>query len=496
MFRSSQIQTSCWEKVVTRLLLITKFGLILLIMAPGSAAQYQLKKPGGSQSEASITVTGPSGDTSWEKGMRYEITWTSTGVRGSVKIALVDQQGKAVSLTRMTRNSGKYAFTLKRSISNGSYRVQVSTTDGKTIGESAGLISVVSKAAPGGSVPKPGIGGTRTSTPTRNLQPKTTSPTSPTTRSVQPTEPAQSPGVSMSPSSGRTPGQLSGIETVRREITAVQATAAQIALVDEAVSAGDLQSLPGVGNLRPTHMGGVVNVTSPTHDAEWLAGSQYLIEWTSADLTGNVKIDLVRVPSPTVEEIYPLVASTENDGVFDYLVPNRMGCKPWWFHVRVASADGATEDFSPNLSIYTEPVDMTCKIMDMRQIERRGNYFFYVERDEWLEFDVWLRNNGTLPSVTVQTVSIVLVKEPEEIVVAQEEWGFGSIYPRLWYKTPEPRRFDIESYWGDVLLRGDKEVNIEAGAYRVEVTVDPFDRLGEDPALTADNKKVVRFDIR
>jgi len=495
MFRPIPFQDDCRCIVKASLSLALMITFVLLVMAPGTSAQYQLKKPVTSQSEASITVTSPSGDTNWEKGKRYEITWTSTGLRGSVKIDLIDQTGNATSLVRMTRNSGKYSFSLKRSVSDGDYKIRVSTTDGKTVGEGTGMVSISSRTA-GKSIPKPGAGETKSSPSTRSFQPKTAPPVSPATKSALQPDADQPTGLTVGSSEGVSPGELSEAEVVRREISAVPATDLQIAYIESAVSASELQSLPGVSNLRPTHMGGVINVTSPAHDAEWLAGSQYLIEWTSANLSGDVKIDLVRVPSPTDEEVYPVVAGTENDGAFDYQVPYRMGCKPWWFHVRVASLDGQTEDFSPNLSIYTEPVDMTCRIVDMKQRSDSKCYVFYIDRDEWLEFDVCLRNNGTQPSVTVQTVSVVLIKEPEEIVVVQEEWGFSNIYPRLWYMTPEPRKFAISDEWADAIFRHGGSVNMEDGAYRVEVTVDPFNQLGEDPALRADNKRVIRFEIR
>ena len=72
--------------------------------------------------------------TTWEKGKRFEITWTSSGIRGAVKIDLVDPKGKATPLARQTLNNGKYSFTLMQSIAEGDYKIRISSMDGKTVG--------------------------------------------------------------------------------------------------------------------------------------------------------------------------------------------------------------------------------------------------------------------------------------------------------------------------------------------------------------------------
>ena len=78
--------------------------------------------------------------------------------------------------------------------------------------------------------------------------------------------------------------------------------------------------------------------------------------------------------------------------------------------------------------------------------------------------------------------------------MAQEEWGFSGINRQLWYSTPEPRKFDIRSTegWAGGM---DEDVDLESGAYRVEIEVDPDNQLGENPALRDNNKHVRHFEI-
>jgi len=150
--------------------------------------------------------------------------------------------------------------------------------------------------------------------------------------------------------------------------------------------------------------------------------------------------------------------------------------------VRVASLEDKAEAYSSRLTVYNEPVDMTCKIVNLK---RKWKTNWHLEYNEWLEFDVCLRNNGTQPA-EIETVSIIIVKEPEGYVVYREEIGFGIISQLLWYQTPEPLKYAVQN----------NDVETEAGAYRVEITVDPLNRLGEDPAMREDNTTIRRFILK
>lgn len=471
-------------------------SLLVVFFCLGSAldarAQYEVRKPAGTATQASITVTGPAAAVTWEKGQRCEVTWTSSGIRGSVIIDLVDPQGKVTPLVRQTLNNGNYSFTLMPNIPDGDYKIRISSIDRKTVGDSAGMVSVAPRS--GTAVTRPGAVETPTSPSTTTYEPRTTAPVTTDTKSLPTTDIDQKTDLTVAPT-GASPGELTEVDVVRREISAIQPTDLQIAYIESAVSATVMQDLSGVTNTLPATLGGVINVTAPAEDAEWVAGNKYPVQWVSGDLDGDVKIDLVRTTA-TDREIFPLVARTENDGAFDCLVPGNLGCKWWGFRVRVASVKTKAEAYSAGFTVYNEPVDMTCNIVNLKRKWEDGNYIVYFDHDEWLEFDVCLRNNGTQPSVNVPAVSVVIVKEPEEIVAYQEEWGFSNIYPRLWYMTPEPRKFDISSWWIGPFTPMFHEEDLKAGAYRVEVTVDPFNQLGEDPDLREDNKMIRRFVLK
>lgn len=463
--------------------------ILLLAMTVDVSSQYQVRKPGAAKTQASIQVTSPTSGATWEKGKRYDITWTSSGIRGgSVKIDLIDGNGKAISLVRQTINNGKYSFSLKPNVSDGDYRVRVSTTDGKTTGESSGTVHVgkTFDSAVKTTFPTTSDGiQSKTYTPrtSTTTEPKSTTPTTSTTQPVNVAEHST----------------VASPDVVRHDFPAVQVPITEVQMFDlpTIASTSTIQPRSPQMKLLPS----MIDVTSPVADVAWQAGEQYTINWTSHDLDGPVKIDLIKAQRGTdgVVSHYniPVVASTENDGTYEYLVPERMGFHSTYFTCEVSSLDGQTTDQSPAyFDVYTEPIDMTCKVVDLSQKWEKDNYpFVYYRNEEWLEFNVWLRNNGTHRQIDNVMVSVILIKEPEELVVAQEEWGLSSINAQLWYSTPEPRKFNIYRY--EVYIgSSDREADFEYGAYRIEIEVDPENRLGENPDLRDNNKFVCRFEIR
>lgn len=490
------------------------FSLIFVIGASSATAQYKLRKPTQANEAASITVTAPSAGTAWEQGKRYEITWTSTGLRGAVKVDLVDAKGKTTSLTRQTMNNGKHSFTLKQSVADGDYKIRISSTDGKVVGESAGMVhigkatgagqktAVVGTSQGGGGQAAQSAGTTKTGGKT--FTPAATGTYTPASGTAGQVTGGPSVGVQgggATVAEGSEPAELHegagmGAGTVQvGTLTPIQVPESDLGrmLVDPS---DDLQAMPGAQQMHPAGQPGnpTIAVTRPNDEDSWIAGTTYPVRWSSERVDGPVKIDLVHAVSAQQYDFYPVVASTENNGVYDYMVPANLNCSWKTFYLQVATLDDQTKAFSPPLDVYTEPIDLTCKVVGLRQTEDGDYYPFYAEEDEWLKFDVWIRNNGTHPQISVPTVSVRLVKEPEEVVVPEvnEEFGFSRIAPRLWYSTPKPRKYNIRH---SAMYHRD-DVNIHNGAYRVEVTVDPLNNLGEDEAVRADNVCITRFVIR
>lgn len=92
-----------------------------------------------------------------------------------------------------------------------------------------------------------------------------------------------------------------------------------------------------------------ITVTAPNGGESWEQGSSQEITWTSSNLTGNVKIDLVSSETTT------LAASTEDDGTFTWDIPNDQAIADDYL-VRITSVDDETvSDVSDAAFAITAP---------------------------------------------------------------------------------------------------------------------------------------------
>ena len=107
-----------------------------------------------------------------------------------------------------------------------------------------------------------------------------------------------------------------------------------------------------------------------------------------------------------------------------------------------------------------------------------------------------MRNDGTRFPISIDTVLVQIIKEPQEIVCYQEEWGFGGIYPHVWYQLPEPRKLDWAQIRGVLEQHNLQKHALTDGSLRMEVWLDPQNRLGELEGLRHDNKVVMHWQFK
>lgn len=231
-----------------------------------------------------------------------------------------------------------------------------------------------------------------------------------------------------------------------------------------------------------------IEVSAPKDGDVWEADKEYNIAWESTGISGDVKIAL----AANQYNLIPITERTANTGAYRFRVPrNFVGDFRLW-RVRVSTLDGTVYGWSPAyFTLYTQDIDLQCMLYDPKFGWREQ--WITSEKEEWLQFNVWMRNDGIKFPISIDNVLVQIIKEPEEIVCYQEEWGIGRIYPHEWYQLPEPRKFRISSR--DIEGRG-KKVNLKEGAYRAEVWLDPQNRLGELEGLRQNNKAVMKWIIK
>ncbi|KPK80282.1 MAG: hypothetical protein AMS27_17205 [Bacteroides sp. SM23_62_1] len=285
------------------------------------------------------------------------------------------------------------------------------------------------------------------------------------------------------------------VKTAHKTFTPVKVPEMELKNIREALtftSSTSSKSLPKIQKAKETsRVIYPIEVTSPANNDVWEAGREYIIKWEYGG-SGDVRIDLESASAGKPKAQYPIVSQAPNTGTYRFRVPYNWVIDPYGYVVNIQTLESKQSRSSQGtITVYTQPVDLECRIVDTKLKWQKTSYVFYVERKRWLEFNVLMRNKGVQSPVTIQNVLVRLIKQPEGVVVAQEEWGFSGIYHHDWYKLSEPIKFNISSIEAMVYPPfRDEDINFEAGNYRLEVELDPQNSLRENPECTYDNKDV------
>jgi hypothetical protein len=97
-------------------------------------------------------------------------------------------------------------------------------------------------------------------------------------------------------------------------------------------------------------------VSSPNGGEQWEQGSTHDITWISLNFTDNVKIELGMVWNRTREV---LVASTENDGTWEWNIPVDQTISDWYVIIISDAIDGDPMDQSDDPFSIIEPIPVT-----------------------------------------------------------------------------------------------------------------------------------------
>ena len=83
--------------------------------------------------ESSLKVTNPNGGESWEWGKRYAIKWDKGNAGKFVRLFLLKSTGKRYkTISKKTKNDGKYPWKVAATIASGSYKIRVQSVSDST----------------------------------------------------------------------------------------------------------------------------------------------------------------------------------------------------------------------------------------------------------------------------------------------------------------------------------------------------------------------------
>jgi hypothetical protein len=253
---------------------------------------------------STITVTAPVGGESWAAGSSQTISWNSSGVSGDVKIELSRNGGTTFPevLFASTANTGSVVWTVTAPASS-TCRVRISSVSDTSVRDSSHANFTIVQPTITVTSPNGGeiwaIGSQQNVTWTSTNLPG----------SIK---------IELSTNGGSTFPTVIAASTTNdgAETWTVSGPVSSTARIR--ISSISIPSLADTSNANFSMVQPSITVTSPNGGESWAIGSSHAITWTSANLTGSVRIELSTdggLSFPTV-----IAASTPNDGTEPWTV--------------------------------------------------------------------------------------------------------------------------------------------------------------------------------
>jgi hypothetical protein len=160
----------------------------------------------------------------------------------------------------------------------------------------------------------------------------------------------------------------------------------------------------------------VIIVSNPNAAVTWYVGHTYNIEWSSANVTGNVKIEI-----SNDGVLSTLAASIENSGSWTWNIPEdyTLGTH---YKIKVSNLDGTVSDMSDNFfSIAVLPVTDFTSISQLRAANPDGTTIYRVTSEVFLTYKQTYRNKKYFQDAS----GAIEVDDLAGIVTTQYQIGDG-----------------------------------------------------------------------
>ncbi len=305
----------------------------------------------GGTVQPGITITSPNGGEQWSRGSSQNITWTSTGITGNVKIDLFKGGIYVNTISWATPNSGSFNWTVAMVNAPGTdYKVKITSLANTAItSQSAADFAITSTTTtPTITVISPNGGEQWQQGTTHNIIWRSTGVTGNVMIELYKTGALDSVISATVANTGSYSWTIPG--------TQVAGTDYRVRISSVATSTVASQS---AGNFAITATAPVASiaVTSPNGGEKWVQGSAQNITWTSNSITGNVKIDLYKAGTISSN----ITASVANSGTYNWTVPATQTAGTD-YRVRITAVantrvfDDSDADFSVTATVKTPGV--------------------------------------------------------------------------------------------------------------------------------------------
>jgi len=272
----------------------------------------------------SITVSTPTGGTTYLEGEQIPISWTTTGITGNVKISLRKSDGSSgyIVVESVAHNSSPYNYTIPDGIDVGEYFIKVKqdTVNGKSNNFTIAGITV--------SSPSSGL------TFNRGQQIPISWTTSGITGNVK---------ITLRRSDGS--GGYTIIDAIAYDTGTYNYTIPSEVVSGEYFVKVKQGTINGkTGNI--TINASSISVTAPTIGQDFDTGSQIPISWTTSGITGDVKITLRKSDGSGG---YTVISAIAHDtGSYDYNIPCNIPSGSYFIKVKQNKIYGVSGNININ----------------------------------------------------------------------------------------------------------------------------------------------------
>jgi hypothetical protein len=240
---------------------------------------------------------------------------------------------------------------------------------------------------------------------------------------------------------------------------------------------------------------GEIKIISPNSGDVWIQGNKYWIKYetTWQPYFNNSKDASISLKNTATNQEYTVLprfpVGKQPSGSNRYYNPPipcnvNKNIPPGKYKVRIALLDGSDWDESDEEFTIHGPVDvdLVCDIRDVKAgKDQKGEAF--------LNFEVWVKNNGTKRLKHVMIDYRVLKLHQKLLIYQQSEGiGFEDVYPDTWYNAPQ--KIDLQKQ-----LQG-RGIRSCSGKYVLEVVVDSQNRQRENEEYRPNNTDKFFFEIK
>ncbi|HPG41940.1 MAG TPA: FlgD immunoglobulin-like domain containing protein [bacterium] len=277
-----------------------------------------------------ITVASPNGGESWESGTNHNITWTSGGTSGNVKIEFTTDGSNWISIIESTPDDGAHSWAIPESPST-NCRVRVTDVDGNPTDTSNNSFTIT---APNIIITSPNGG--------ESWLPDSSHPITWTSYRT-----SGNLNIDLSTNNGVSWTRiLSNVTDDGSKSWTVSNTPSSQCLI--AITDADGAPSDTSDNVF-TIQGDNITITSPNGGESWEVGSAHNITWTTLGTIPNVKIEYSINNGTNWNTIN---ANTPNNNTLSWTIPDNQSTNCL---IRVADIDGTPTDQSDNVFTITTP---------------------------------------------------------------------------------------------------------------------------------------------